>query len=226
MWQINDMSFVLLPQYLQWESMSCPSDCRSGRCFCKCVEWRGKPMSCSRMLAVSCVNGASLDGRWSKFHRPMRQQEENVKTFCVFRQEKSYFSLDVFEKCLDEFVKRSRRVFPFVLIGTTWHYLIEAALYCKFDKNKCHVSYGLCTNALCWTHSYFLPSHPVQSFEAFLKGKIHSLHHIFLSFSKFETWYHFPSNLYGEYIHVDGCSNPFTFSKCIGNWGCLMWLGE
>ena len=48
----------------------------------------------------------------------MRQQEENVKTFCVFRQEKSYFSLDVFEKRLDEFVKRSRRVFPFVLIGT------------------------------------------------------------------------------------------------------------
>ena len=95
----------------------------------------------------------------------------------------------------------SRRVFPFVLIGTTWHYLFETVLYSKFDKNKCHVSYGLCTNALCWTHSYFLPSHPVQSFEAFLKGKIHSLHHIFLSFNKFETW-----NLFSLIYYVYTCA--------------------
>ena len=63
--------------------------------------------------------------------------------------------LDEFEKRLDEFVKMSRRVFPFVLIGITWHYLPEAALYSKFDKNKCHVSNGLCANALWWTHPYF-----------------------------------------------------------------------
>ena len=57
--------------------------------------------------------------------------------------------LDEFEKRLDEFVKMSRRVFPFVLIGTTCHYLPETALYSKFDKNKCHVSNGLCASVLC-----------------------------------------------------------------------------
>ena len=36
---------------------------------------------------------------------------------CLLTSEK--IGLDEFEKRLDEFVKMSRRVFPFVLIGTT-----------------------------------------------------------------------------------------------------------
>ena len=82
-----------------------------------------------------------------------------LRSFCSFEKTPWRFWKTPWR--IRENVKES---FPVCL---DWHYLFKTAPYCKFDKNKCHVSNGLCANALWWTTLIFclhIPFSPLKRF--------------------------------------------------------------
>ena len=118
---------------------------------------------------------------------------------CLLTSEK--IGLDEFEKRLDEFVKMSRRVFPFVLTDIICSKPLLTASLIKtsvmFQTVCVPMCYGEPTLIFC-LHI------PFSSLKRIWKERFTSLHRIFLSFNKFETWNHLFSNLLGFFVSLGG----------------------